>query len=99
MGVASRDRRGRARFIGFLKYITTPTCINFPMKDSQGGSTVQNTNDMLPGQENKKASALFCNLDLQAPSLSRVLCLQTIVDFPDCGFPEELKVTKNMRNN
>lgn len=60
------------------------------MKDSQGGSTVQNTNDMLPGQENKEISVLFSNLDLQAPSLPRALCLKTIVDLPDRGFPGEL---------
>lgn len=49
------------------------TCIHFPMEDSQRGSTVQNTNDMLPGQENKEASVLFYDPDLLLGSPSFLL--------------------------
>lgn len=50
------------------------TCIHFPMEDSQGGSTVQNTNDILPGQENKEASVFFSDPDLLLGSPSSFPC-------------------------
>lgn len=65
------------------------------MEDSQGGSTIQNTSDMLPGQENKEISVLFYDPDLLLGSPSSLpypehCALQTTVDFP----PDELQVTK-----